>query len=90
MSAAPVPPAELSTKMEATLGVKTQQEPMPVSTCQERLLEKLNLDGLSNWSERNAAATRELVLPFHDIFALDNNELGCTSVIEHESHTNDS
>ena len=90
VSAVPIPAAKLSPKMEATLGSEAHQEPMPVSTCQERLLEKLNLDGLSNWSPRNAAAARELVLAFHDIFALDNNELGCTSVIEHEIHINDS
>ena len=90
VSAMPVPPAELSPEMEATLAAEAQQKPMPISACQERLLEKLNLDGLINWSLRNAAATRELVLAFHDIFALDNNELGCTSVIEHEIHINDS
>ena len=90
MSAAPVPPAELSPQMEAALGAEPQQESMPISACQERLLEKLNLDGLSNWSPRNAAAVRELILAFHDIFTLDNHELGCTSVIEHEIHINDS
>ena len=86
---APVPMAKLSLEMEATLGAEVQQEPKSVSACQERLLEKLNLDGLSNWSPRNAAAARELILVFHDIFALDNNELGCMSVIEHEIHKSD-
>ena len=57
---------------------------MSVSTQEERILEKLNLDNLSNWSLRNPAAMRELVLAFHDIFMLDNNELGCMSAIEHE------
>ena len=33
---------------------------------------------------------RELVLAFHNIFTLDNNELGCTSAIEHEICINDS
>ena len=27
---------------------------------------------------------KELVLAYHDVFALENNELGCTSAIEHE------
>ena len=57
---------------------------------QEKLLEKLNLDGLSSWTPRNAAVARELVLTFHDVFALDDNELGCTSVIEHEIRITDS
>ena len=86
----PVPLAKLSLEMEAALGAEVQQEPMSVSIHQERFLEKLNLDGLSNWSLRNTAAMRELILAFHDIFTLDNNELGCTSAIEHEICINDS
>ena len=81
VSTLPVPPVELSPEMEATIGTETMQEPMSVTACQEKLLEKLNLDGLSNWTPRNAAAVKELVLTFHDIFALEGNELGCMSVI---------
>ena len=29
---------------------------------------------------------RELVLAYHDVFALESNELGCASAIEHEIH----
>ena len=29
-------------------------------------------------------AVRELVLVYHDVFALESNEMGCTSAIEHE------
>ena len=53
---------------------------------QERLLEKLNLDGFACWSPENVVAARELVLAYHDVFALESNELGCTSAIEHEIH----
>ena len=42
------------------------------------------MDGLAQWSPENAAAARELVLAYHDVFALESNELGCTSAIEHE------
>ena len=31
-----------------------------------------------------AVAARELVLAYHDVLALESNELGCTSAIEHE------
>ena len=48
---------------------------------QTKLLEKLNLDGLSNWTPRNATVAQHLVLAFHDIFALEGSELGCTSAI---------
>ena len=84
MSASPVPPTELSPEMEATLGTEAKLEPMSVMARQEKLLEKLNLDGLAHWSPRNAAVARELVLAYHDVFMLESNELGCTSAIEHE------
>ena len=83
-------PAELSPEVQAALGNEVWPEPLLVATQQEKLLEKLNLDGLSSWTPRNAAVTRELVLTFHDIFALEDNELGCTSAIEHEIHITDS
>ena len=82
--ASPVPHVELSTEMEAALGMETVQKPMSVTTQQEKLLEKLNLDGLSNWTPQNTAAAEDLILAFHDIFTLEGNELSCTSAIEHE------
>ena len=70
--------------MEATLGMEAKPEPMSIAVRQEKLLQKLNLDGLAYWSPRNAAVARELVLAYHDVFTLESNELGCTSAIEHE------
>ena len=46
VSASLVPPAELSPEMEATLGAESVLEHMSVAEQQEKLLEKLNLDGL--------------------------------------------
>ena len=88
-SVLPVPPAALSQEVQAALGEERQPEPLSVAAQQEKLLEKLNLDGLRSWTPGNAAVARELVLTFHDIFALDDNELGCTSAIEHEIHITD-
>ena len=79
-----VQPVKLSPEMEATLGMESQPEPMSVAVRQEKLLEKLNFDGLVHWSPENVAVVRELVLAYHDVFALESNELGCTSAIEHE------
>ena len=62
---------------------------MTVQERQDKLLEKLNLDGLSEWTPRNAAIARELLLSYHDAFALEPDELGCTSAIEHEIHLSD-
>ena len=46
-------PAELSPEMEATLGEESRLEPLSVAAKQEKLLEKLNLDGLVHWSPEN-------------------------------------
>ena len=62
---------------------------MTVQEWQEKLMEKLNLDGLSEWSPHNAAIVRELLLSYHDTFALESDELGCTSAIKHEICLND-
>ena len=77
-------PTDLSPEMEAVLGAESQPEPMSVSARQEKLLEKLNLDGLAHWFPENVVAVRELILAYHDVFALESNELGCTSAIEHK------
>ena len=84
VSALLVLPVELSPEMEATLGEESRPEPLSVAVRQEKLLEKLNLDRLAHWSPENVVAVRELVLAYHDVFALESNELGCTSTIEHE------
>ena len=53
-----VQPIELTLEMEATPGVESQPKPLPLAARQEKLLEKLNLDGLANWSLENAAVAR--------------------------------
>ena len=84
VSALPVPPTKLSLEIGAALGSEAKPEPMLVMVKQEKLLEKLSLDGLAHWSLRNAAAASELVLAYHNVFMLESNELDCTSAIEHE------
>ena len=34
------------------------------------MMDKLNLNGLSEWSPHNAATVRELLFSYHNIFAL--------------------
>ena len=63
---------------------------MSVAKQQEKLQVKLNLDSHINWTPKNAAAAWDLVLAFHDIFTLEENELGCTSSVEHEICITDS
>ena len=88
--ASPLPPTELLMEMEATLGAESQPKPMSVAARQEKMLEKLNLDRLVNWSPENVAVVRELVLAYHAVFALESNELGSTSAIKHEIHIKNS
>ena len=90
MSASLVPPAGLSPEMEATLGMEFQPKPMSLAARQEKLLKKLNLNGLAHWTPENAVVVRELVLAYYDVFALESNELGCTSAIKHEIHIENS
>ena len=78
VSVLPVETAELSPEMEVVLGSEDKQQPLSVSEWQGKLLEKLDLNVLSHWTPRNAAAAQELVLSFHDVFALDGHRLGCT------------
>ena len=77
-----VPPVEVPS--EQVKGAEVPQERMSVQEWQEKLMDKLNLDGLSEWSPHNAAIVRELLFSYHDIFALESDELGCTSTIKHE------
>ena len=56
-----------------------------------RLCQSLNLQAVPNQptlEERDALT--QLVLEYHDIFALDDSELGTTHLVEHEIHTGDS
>ena len=84
VSAMLVPPAKLLPEMETALGEESRLEPLSVAVRQEKLLEKMNLEGLVHWSPENVVAARELVLAYHDVFMLGSNELSCTSTIEHE------
>ena len=87
VSATLAPPEETpSTQGE---DAHTPKERMMVQERQDKLLEKLNLDGLSQWTPHNAAIARELLLSYHDTFALEPDELGCTSTIEHEIRLSD-
>ena len=87
VSATLVSPEEVPLEEEQV--VQVPRERLSVQERQEKLLDKLNLDGLSEWSPRNAAIARELLLSYHDTFALESDEFGCTSAIKHEIHLND-
>ena len=86
VSATLVPLATLTPEEEIVEGMEALQEQMSTKEHKHELLDKLNLDSLSQRSPHNAATARELLLSYHDVFMLGPNELGCTSAIEHEIH----
>ena len=43
----------------------------------------MDLSGLKAWLSELAKATKELLMEYHDIFALEESKMGCTSTIEH-------
>ena len=65
--------------------LKASENPEPtfsVEECQEKLMATLDLSGLDKWPEEKAKHAHELVMEYHDIFSLNDNELGCTSQVK--------
>ena len=48
------------------------------------LLEKLDLKGLETWPEKHQKQAKDLLSEFHDIFALDDLEMGHTKIVKHQ------
>ena len=67
-------------KPKPTLSVKEHQE---------KLLASLDLLGLDKWPEEKVKHACELLREYHDIFSLDNNELGCASQVKHSIKVTD-
>ena len=43
----------------------------------------LDLLGLDQWPEEKVGCACKLLMEYHDIFSLDDNELGCASQVKH-------
>ena len=62
----------------------TPQSPrLTVRQRQGRLLEELDLSGLTSWPQELVDCTQLLLDEYHDVFLLEPNELGCTHSTEH-------
>ena len=48
----------------------------------EKLFEKLSLSGLESWTSENKEKALDLLVEFHDVFTLEDGEMGCTEVVE--------
>ena len=56
-------------------------------TVEERrkiLFEKLELSGLQSWTEDNKGRAQNLLDKYHDIFALEDGEMGCTKATKYK------
>ena len=66
--------------------LEAPEDPKPilsVEECKEKLMPTLDLSGLDQWPKEKVEHARELLMEYHDIFSLDDNELGCTSQVKH-------
>ena len=48
------------------------------------MFEKLELSGLKSWTEENKERALNLLVEYHDIFALEDGEMGCTQAAGHK------
>ena len=62
---------------------------LSISERQDKLLSELDLSGLDEWPEEAAEKARELLKEYHDVFSLEENELGCTSQVKHQIRVTD-
>ena len=53
------------------------------------MFEKLKLSGLESWTEKNKERALNLLAEYHDIFALEDGEMGCTEAAEHKIKVTD-
>ena len=66
-------------KLETLESLKAPENLKPtlsVEECQEKLMATLDLSGLDKWPEEKAKHAHELLMEYHDIFSLDDNEFG--------------
>ena len=53
------------------------------------MLEKLVLSGLDSWMEENKEKALNLLVEYHNIFALEDREMGCTEAAEYKIKVTD-
>ena len=53
------------------------------------MLEKLELSSLESWTEENKERALNLLAEYHDIFALEDGEMGCTKAAKHKIEVTD-
>ena len=62
---------------------------LSVEECKEKLMTTLDLSGLDQWPKEKVGHAHKLLMEYHDIFSLDDNELGCASQVKHNIKVTD-
>ena len=62
---------------------------LSVEERKEKLMATLDLSGLDQWPKEKVGCAHELLMEYHDIFSLDDNELGCASQVKHNIKVTD-
>ena len=68
---------------------KNQKPSLSVEERKEKLMTTLDLLGLDHWPEEKVGCAHKLLMEYHDIFSLDDNELGCASQVKHNIKVTD-
>ena len=67
------------------MGMSTPCKPLkPSRERLDKLFSNLDLSGTEEWDEYDQQRVGELIEKYHHVFALEDTELGCTDIAEHE------
>ena len=66
-----------------------EAQQLSIEEWREKLFEKLDLSDLESWTPENKEKALDLLAEFHDVFALEDGEMGCTEATEHHIELTD-
>ena len=72
--------------------LEASENPKPSLSVEEhkkKLMATLDLLGLDQWPKEKVEHARKLLMEYHDIFSLDDNELGCANQVKHNIKVTD-
>ena len=76
--------------LEALNKIKTNEvQSLSIEERRKKLFERLDLLGLESWMPGNKERALDLLSEFHDVFALEEGEMGCTKAREHHIEVTD-
>ena len=71
-------------KLEKSANPDVQQvHTLPTPERLDKILEKLEVSGAQVWTDQERQEIRDLLTEYHDLFTLDDLELGKTSLVKH-------